>query len=140
MCVHCVTWYHAACLGLSRPGFQYYLTHPDIDWECYRCALPNLGDSFFLPVEDTDHSDTFLSQELDTCNDHYESNACEDSLNWYDFNIKAYYKSKVKIAHLNINMILNKLDEVKEMLNRGMFDMILFIAETKLTTLYRTLS
>lgn len=43
--------------------------------------------------------------------------------------------TNIKIAHLNINSIQNKLDEVKDMLNRNMFD-ILFIGETKLDGMY----
>lgn len=58
-----------------------------------------------------------------------------DSLEWFSGNISSYCKSNIKIAHLNINSIQNKLDEVKEMLNRNMFD-ILFIVETKLDGMY----
>ena len=37
----------------------------------------------------------------------------------------------VFIGNLNINSVVNKIDEVKELLNRNMFD-ILFLAETKI--------
>ena len=37
----------------------------------------------------------------------------------------------IKIGHLNMNTVVNKIDEVKELLNRNMFD-ILFLAETKI--------
>ena len=37
----------------------------------------------------------------------------------------------VFISNLNINSVVNKIDEVKESLNRNMFD-ILFLAETKI--------
>lgn len=57
------------------------------------------------------------------------------SLEMFSGNITSYYKSNIKIAHLNINSIQNKLDEVKDMLNRNMFD-ILFIGETKLDGMY----
>ena len=53
-----------------------------------------------------------------------------DSLSWYMANVTGYYKFNLKLAYLNINSIINKMDEVKEMLGKGMFDM-LFIAETK---------
>ena len=37
----------------------------------------------------------------------------------------------VFIGNLNINSVVNKIDAVKELLNRNMFD-ILFLAETKI--------
>ena len=37
----------------------------------------------------------------------------------------------VFIGNLNINSVVNKIDEGKELLNRNMFD-ILFLAETKI--------
>ena len=56
-----------------------------------------------------------------------------DSLDWYQSNISgSYYNFNIKIGYLNINSVVNKIDEVKELLNRNMFD-ILFLAETVLS-------
>ena len=55
----------------------------------------------------------------------------DNSLTWFQSHISSYYKFNLKIGFLNINSIINKIDEVKEMLNKNMFD-ILFIAETKI--------
>ena len=52
----------------------------------------------------------------------------QDSVCWFEDNIGSYYKSNLKIAYLNINSIQNKIDEVKQMLNRNLFD-ITFIAQ-----------
>ena len=49
----------------------------------------------------------------------------------YQWKISGYYKFNIKIGYLNINSVVNKIDEVKELLNRNMFD-ILFLAETKI--------
>ena len=49
----------------------------------------------------------------------------------YQSNISGYYKFNIKIGYLNINSVVNKIDKVKELLNRNMFD-ILFLAETKI--------
>ena len=57
--------------------------------------------------------------------------ASDDSLTWFRTHISSYYKFNLKVGYLNINSIINKTDEVKEMLNKNMFD-ILFIAETKI--------
>ena len=46
-------------------------------------------------------------------------------------NVSGYYRFNLKLAYLNISSITNKIDEVKEMLGKGMFD-ILFIAESKI--------
>ena len=64
-----------------------------------------------------------------------DNDSIPGSLEMFSENISSYYKSNIKIAHLNINSIQNKLDEVKDMLNRNMFD-ILFIGETKLDGMY----
>ena len=61
----------------------------------------------------------------------------KDSSEWYSENINSYHKSNIKFGHLNINSIQNKMDEVRDMLIRNMFD-ILFIAETKLILLILT--
>ena len=42
-----------------------------------------------------------------------------------------YYKFNLNLAYWNINSMTNKINEVKEMLGKGMFD-ILFIAESKI--------
>ena len=93
-------------------------------WSCTRCALPPLSDSFF-------DSDTELNRSMGGSQyDELEDNDC-DSLDWYQSNISGYYKFNIKIGYLNINSVVNKIDEVKELLNRNMFD-ILFLAETKI--------
>ena len=46
-------------------------------------------------------------------------------------NVSGYYKFNLNLAYWNINSMTNKIDEVKEMLGKGMFD-ILFIAESKI--------
>lgn len=49
-------------------------------------------------------------------------------------NVSGYYRFNLKLAYLNISSITNKIDEVKEMLGMGMFD-ILFIAESKIDSI-----
>ena len=53
------------------------------------------------------------------------------SLSWYMANVSGYYKFNLKLAYLNTKSITNKIDEVKEMLGKGMSD-ILFITESKI--------
>ena len=75
--------------------------------------MPQLTDSFF--------EDSKNEEILGVTSD---SIPAADSLEWFSGNISSYYKSNIKIAHLNINSIQNKLDEVKDMLNQHMFDVL----------------
>ena len=59
----------------------------------------------------------------------------KDSIEWYSENINSYHKSNINFGHLNINSIQNKMDEVRDMPIRNMFD-ILFIAEMKIDSTY----
>ena len=72
----------------------------------------------------------------DACQPHYTETGDydsepESSYTWFEANINSYYKSNVKLGHININGIYNKMEEVLVMLNKKMFD-ILFISETKI--------
>ncbi|XP_022809244.1 uncharacterized protein LOC111346205 [Stylophora pistillata] len=93
-------------------------------WLSFTCCIPQFTDSFF--------EDSVNKNVLSVMSD---DDSIPDSLEWFSGNISSYYNSNIKIAHLNINSIQNKLDEIKEMLNRNMFD-ILFIGETKLDGSY----
>ena len=93
-------------------------------WNCTRCGLPPLSDSFF--DSDTELNRSRRSSQYDDIEDNDS-----DSLDWYQSNIGGYYKFNIKIGYLNINSVVNKVDEVKELLNTNIFD-ILFLAETKI--------
>ena len=100
----------------------------DTSWCCTVCSLPRFSDSLF---DDTLHSasDSSLNSSSNGLKD------INDSVDWFSSAVCGYYKSNIKIAYLNINSIQNKLDEVKEMLNRSLID-ILFIAETKIDSTF----
>ena len=133
LCMTCCTWSHVKCLRMSITNFQYYLSHPSIDWTCNYCALPNFSDSFFhnevIAEEGEARSpDAILPPTADTS---HSSDHSDCPIDWFTTNITNYYKSNLTIGHLNVNGIYNKVDEIKDLLNRGLFD-ILFIAESKL--------
>ena len=137
LCSSCNTWSHAQCLHLSKDTFRYYLAHTDIDWTCTPCALPKFSDSFFLEksldeLNVSNNTDTSVnsSSRLEDETRLMEREE-QDSVSWFEDKIGSYYKSNLKIAYLNINSIHNKIDEVKQMLNKNLFD-IMFIAETKI--------
>ena len=89
-------------------------------WNYTRSELPPLSDSFF-------DSDTEINRSKGGSQyDELEDNDYDSYLDWYQSNISGYYKFNIKIGYLNINSVVNKIDEVKELLNRNMFD-ILFL-------------
>lgn len=88
--------------------------------------MPQFSESFFSE----DDLSPLNEYELNPTGDNVVVNS-KDSINWFLANVKGYYKTNLKIAHLNINSLLNKLDEVKNKLDGYLFD-ILFISETKL--------
>ena len=93
-------------------------------WNCTQCELPPLSDSFF-------DSDTELNRSKRRSQyDELEDNDIA-SLDWCQSHISGYYKFNIKIGYLNINSVVNKIDEVKELLNRNMFE-ISFLVETKI--------
>ena len=132
LCAECNVWSHEKCLGMSKTGFKYYLDNPELDWTCSLCSLP------FRTVDNI-HGAFTSNQNHELSNDSFHLGSetsmnmadDNDSLMWYYSNITSYYKYNLKIAYLNINSLINKTDEVKDMLNKEMFD-ILFIAETKI--------
>lgn len=58
------------------------------------------------------------------------------SIDWFNKNINSYYKSNLKIAHLNVNSIYGKSDEVLELLNQCRFDILFILVKAKSMTLY----
>ena len=116
-CSSCRNLFHQKCSGMSRKELNKNVRF----WCCFTCLMPQITDSFFEDSAET------CSLNSSTTNDEL----IPDSIEWFYSNINSYYMSNIKIAHLNINSIQNKLDEAKNMLNRNMFD-ILFIGETKL--------
>lgn len=60
-----------------------------------------------------------------------------DEISNFKTKVLSYYKFNLSIAHININSIWSKIDEIKLLLNEGLFD-ILAISETKLDSTYNT--
>lgn len=118
-------------------GFSNFsdLDHPDLEWVCSLCSLSRLAPEDLMDTSVLSASPIILDPfDDEACNSSTFSEVSEDgldSLTWYQANIREYYKFNLKIAYLNINSLINKIDETKEMLRRNMFD-ILFIAETKI--------
>ena len=111
--------------------FQYYLAHPNEEWLCDICGLPNLSHSYFN--EDLPQQPYNLMKPVNLISRYTETDVQVGLSRTMvrGQHKQLLYKSNLKIGHLNINGIHNKMDEVLEMLNKKMFD-ILFISETKI--------
>ena len=48
-------------------------------------------------------------------------------LSWFQSNLSNYYKFNLKVAYQNVNSLMNNVDEVKEMLNKNLFDIFLML-------------
>ena len=107
---------------------------------CDRLAQASLQLLLFYSV----NNDELLALNASDCsgenmcstspNSNDKVNSCSplSSFDWYKIHIQDYYKSNLKIGHLNINSIFNKLDEVKAIFNTYLFD-ILVLAETNVS-------
>ena len=119
LCAQCNTWSHAKCLNMSNTTFRYYLEHPNIDWTCNTCALPNFSDSFF---SDNLGESTVLG----------DSEIADDEIVAEDIQLpRVNNRKQCIIANLNINSLPNKFEEITEWLTRKAFD-IISIQETKI--------
>ena len=100
---------------------SYCLRHPEVDWECPNCVFRDLSTSYFeeAKVEGIydNEFDTSLCSNSELNLSLNESLSVNDvgvggSLDWFNKHINSYYKSNLKIAHLNVNSIFGKSDEV----------------------------
>ena len=117
-CDECDTWYHAKCMDMSNTEYA-NLCNPSSTWSCTNCLFPMAPD---ICTEDVSSSSTDLQ---DTPEEH---------------NIRSPMQCQtmpkllrgLRIGHLNVNRLYNKLDQIKELLTELSLD-ILGISETWLT-------
>ena len=141
LCVTCGNWSHAKCLNMSRTIFQYYLDQPDIEWTCPACALPPLTDSFFdevsesgalIPAEDHQRETTQnMAFEQFLYRGVTEITSENDQLELF----RKHHHKDLLIAHLNINSIQNKFEELTEVIKK-INAHIMFVSETKIDASY----
>ena len=111
LCANCNTWSYATCPGLWKKTFQYYLSHPHIDWECHACALPYRNHSFLLHPSDPEIKQVDEQEHnslLPSCD--YEN----DFLSQHAANMERS-PHILNIGQLNICGLRNKVDEVRIM-------------------------
>ncbi|PFX12956.1 putative RNA-directed DNA polymerase from transposon X-element [Stylophora pistillata] len=125
----------------SQLIFQYYLDQPDIEWTCPACALPPLTDSFFEEVSEKDtlilaeecQGETIQNIVLEQSphRDVTKSSSDNDQLEFF----RKHHNKDLLIAHLNINSIQKKIEELTEVINK-INAHIMFVSETKIDASY----
>ena len=108
-CDECNRWFHAKCINMNH---REYLDVSDVatHWSCTDCLFPGL------------FSATNVFYDLKTT-------ASNDSIDAP----KVRLVRGLKIAHLNINTLVNKMDGVRELMSIYIFD-VLALSETWLSS------
>ena len=138
LCADCNSWMHAKCLGLTKAAFKYYLDNPDIDWICLSCSLP------FATMDYPSETDaniqvnttaTDITMEASNFENDYANEDLPNSQVSSILEERRNNSSGALVAHLNINSIQNKLEELK-LLNDELKAHIFIMSETKIDRSY----
>ena len=138
LCADCNSWMHAKYLGLTKAAFKYYLDYPDIDWTCLLCSLPFATMDYPFEI-DTNIQVNATATDIRMEASYFENDyANDDLLNSQVSSILEERKNNSSgafLAHLNINSIQNKFEELK-LLNDKVKAHIFFVSETKIDLSY----
>ena len=136
LCATCDQWSHARCIGMGKQVFKYYWENHHLDWECAFCSLPKFSDSFLdqtgnetLTEVNSTHNDLNYNVAV-SLNKAYPR---DDDENYPQQAAQILNSSTkdLKIAHLNVCSIRNKIDELRVLQSICRFD-IIAITETHL--------
>ena len=135
-CSTCCLYSHIKCGDVTPVAYRETIAMSNYYWVCRSCIIRSAMP--FSDVEDVDFLQLFQDGEGSINNQDggcQNRNMANDSnpASWYKENIRSRYKFNLTIAHLNNNASVNKVDEVKSILDECSFD-ILFLAETKLNS------
>ena len=108
-CSNCSQQFHWKCEGVTRRAYSQAGKQWNC-WNCWNCCFPfNFSEAFF----ETSKENTLqqlLNEEVVNVNS--LSADIDDSVSWFQSNIGNYYKFNLKIAYLNVNSFMSKVDEV----------------------------
>ena len=117
-CDECDAWCHAKCMGMSNTEYA-NLCNPSTTWSCTNCLFPMAPD---ICTEDAYLSSADLQ---DTQEDHNIRSPIQCQT-------LAKLLRGLRVGHLNVNLLYNKLDQIKELLAELSLD-VLGMSETWLT-------
>ena len=106
-CDGCDKWHHAKCLNMGADEYFLLATNESSTWMCFTCQFPGIN------CLDDSNCSTTTQQQSDN----------------NDFHSDVRMLRGFKIAHLNVNRLVNKLDHVKEFVHIHSFH-ILTLSET----------
>ena len=136
LCATCDQWFHVRCIGMVKQVFKYYLENYHLDWECAFCSLPKFSDSFLdetgnetLTEINSTHNDLNYNVAV-SLNKAYPRDDDENYLQQAAQLLNSLTKD-LKIAHLNVCSIRNKIDVLRVLQSICRFD-IIAIKETHL--------
>ena len=112
---------------------SYYLKHPTIDWTCPSCEINFLSDSLFDETQtqievnnQTDRNTTYandLAGNISITSQTTDNNSFLSDLKELTTKLNLSLKD-LKIAHLNICSLRNKIDELRYLQETCQFDII----------------
>ena len=114
LCTHCNNWVHIKCAGISVSTYN-DINQTFVGWQCTKCLFSQLP---FLNeyASNTEDSLNVSEKKTSNCNDQ-KGNACIDQ----------FPKEKgMKIAHLNIRSLRNKIDDLNLFLSTCPYDLMSF--------------
>lgn len=121
-CSTCDNKYHIKCGNITPKMYNNMALTTTVLWNCNLC-LPNvlpfvsLGDNSLVELFD-DHdqpTDIYKSSHVSSSTESMIDNA--GSMEWYKDNIRSNFKFSLSFAHLNVNALVNKIDEIKLILS-----------------------
>ena len=106
-CDECNVWFHTKCSGISNGEYADLRANQNMNWYCFKCVFP-------FELDDVPNG------EIPNSNVDVTRGTCS-------------VQKDCKIAHLNINRLINKMDRVRELITKYKFD-VLALNETFLTS------
>ena len=115
---------------------SYYLKHPTIDWICPSCEINSLSDSLFDETQRQSEVNNHMDRNTMNANnlagnisitlqttDSDDSNSFSSDLKELTTKLNLSLKD-LKVAHLNICSLRNKIDELRYLQETSQFDVI----------------
>ena len=121
LCDNCGLWAHIKCERISVKTYKDFMNNDRVNFLCTPCHLKQLP----FP-EGTLHEDQYEDFHIQNS----QSTSTQKEFSSLDGDLISNYRG-LKIAHLNINGLLSKLDFLKIMLQKSKFD-VFAISESKL--------
>ena len=119
LCARCNILSHTNCLKLSKSSLNYHQQHPERDWVCSLCSLPDYNESFLNnSTVDTNLTATDLVSTAENTQVDIRKLRGNNKREWI-------------IANLNIKSLPNKFVKIQERLTSNWID-FLSVQETKI--------